>query len=1039
MKKLLFLMTAAIAAMSLCAAPIDQAAATKVAKKYLAEEMYAGKIMAPAALNPVLLKTEIGNEKMNKPVYYIFNTSTTFLVVAAEDRAETILMVGDRPLKDINNLPPAMQDILNLYKTEIQFLHENPNLKVDKISDRRMSLRAVTYGPMLTAMWDQEAPYNNLCKFTYNNRSYTCLTGCPATSAAIVMYHWKCPDNVGAIASYTSTLDIGSYYSNEVSFTYPALTATTFDWDNMKDTYRSYTTAQGNAVATLMRYIGQAEQMMYGVTGSGIYTNQTNKVANMFKNWGYSSNCRVVYKSSYSETNWANLIIGELAAGRPIIYNGVDNSSGGHAFNVDGYRDSDNKYHVNFGWSGDGNNWYAMNAFTYSGYTFSSGQQAVIGIEPAGGPQPTPELTANPASLTFTEGSTGSTYTKTFTVSGTDLQGDVTISKSGSTYFTVSPTTLTKEQAQAGATITVTYKPVLAGTHTGTITIASKNATSKTVSLSGSASNSVSLSVNPTSLTMTSTVDTPVTGTFVVTGNNLTNNVTLSVQGLDKDCFSIDKMTILKSAAADGVTVTVTFTPYETGPFNASVVVASQGAESVTVALTGTGEAPQRAITVDPAALTFEAVVGQTVSKTFHLTGTNLTGALSLALNDANGYYSITPRTVTASRAASGVDVTVTYAPTEFGNHNATVTISGGDADPVNVSLNGVATLTKFTPIMQAAVEEFINLTSFRADWTDATPAENVASYTLEVAAVSTEPVPVDGGVADFTGIEAVTNENSQLPNVASTASQYLPEGWTAENILYINDGFVISGASTSWWSSTYGALVSPVLDLTGYDKVTVVARVKSYYPSNYGQAQIRILTGSAYQDFTLGSSDDDDYQTVTAVLNCSASDQVKIQGRAKYFALEDVKIYAGDITETAKLMAVETGDEAYRLVTGITDKFYTVENLTAEGTFLYKVKALYLDGTESDWSNVEEVTLFENGHGFVPGDLNHNGELDIEDLALLIDYVLDSSISTACPICADVDQSGEVDIKDVADLIDMVLGGETAITVRKPFYLLEQ
>jgi hypothetical protein len=279
-----------------------------------------------------------------------------------------------------------------------------------------------------------------------------------------------------------------------------------------------------------------------------------------------------------------------------------------------------------------------------------------------------------------------------------------------------------------------------------------------------------------------------------------------------------------------------------------------------------------------------------------------------------------------------------------------------------------------------------------------------------------------------------VTNENSQLPNVASTASQYLPEGWTAENILYINDGFIISGAvtSSSWWNptTTYGALVSPTLDLTGSSKVTVVARVKSYYPSNYGQAQIRILTGSASKDFTLGSSDDDDYQTVTAVLNCSASDQVKIQGRANYFALEDVKIYAGDITEANMLKAMESGDEAYRLITEITDKFYTVENLTAEGTFLYKVKAIYVDGTESDWSNIEEVTLFENGHGFEPGDLNHNGELEIEDLALLIDYVLDSSISTACPICADVDQSGEVDIKDVADLIDMVLGGNTTASL---------
>ena len=97
MKKLFFFLTAAIVAMSLTAAPVDQATAQKKAQNYLKNELFAGKIMAPAAVNPVLLKAEIGNVKLNQPVYYIYNTSETFLVVAGDDRAEEILMVGDRP------------------------------------------------------------------------------------------------------------------------------------------------------------------------------------------------------------------------------------------------------------------------------------------------------------------------------------------------------------------------------------------------------------------------------------------------------------------------------------------------------------------------------------------------------------------------------------------------------------------------------------------------------------------------------------------------------------------------------------------------------------------------------------------------------------------------------------------------------------------------------------------------------------------------------------------------------------------------------
>ncbi|MBR2085262.1 MAG: C10 family peptidase, partial [Muribaculaceae bacterium] len=415
MKKILLLLTVAIAALSLQAAPIDKNAAAKVAKNYLANEMYAGKMMAPAATNPVLVKTEYGTDKkLNQPVYYIYNTSTTFLVVSGDDRAEEILMVGDKPL-NMDRIPDGLQYLLDCYKEQIDFLQANPTIVVERPSHQRNQLRAVTYGPLLTAKWDQEAPYNNLCKFTYNNRTYTCLTGCPATSAAMVFYYWKYPTaQIPAMASYTGRLYYSSTNENTyTNFTYPALDAVTFDWGNMKDTYNSYNSAQASAVATLMRYIGQAEQMMYGVLGSGILTTQTQIVANMFINWGYNSTCSVQYKSGYSATKWAELIIAEMAAGRPVIYNGVDNSAGGHAFNVDGYRDSDSKYHVNFGWSGDGNSWYAMNAFTYGGYTFSSDQQAVIGIQPPGGQVTTPELSVSPTSLAF-ESTPGATVTKTF-------------------------------------------------------------------------------------------------------------------------------------------------------------------------------------------------------------------------------------------------------------------------------------------------------------------------------------------------------------------------------------------------------------------------------------------------------------------------------------------------------------------------------------------------------------------------------------------------------------------------------------------------
>ena len=50
MKKLLFLLTAAMVAMSVTAAPVDQTTAMRKAKSYLVNELFAGKLMAPAAV-----------------------------------------------------------------------------------------------------------------------------------------------------------------------------------------------------------------------------------------------------------------------------------------------------------------------------------------------------------------------------------------------------------------------------------------------------------------------------------------------------------------------------------------------------------------------------------------------------------------------------------------------------------------------------------------------------------------------------------------------------------------------------------------------------------------------------------------------------------------------------------------------------------------------------------------------------------------------------------------------------------------------------
>ena len=68
-------------------------------------------------------------------------------------------------------------------------------------------------------------------------------------------------------------------------------------------------------------------------------------------------------------------------------------------------------------------------------------------------------------------------------------------------------------------------------------------------------------------------------------------------------------------------------------------------------------------------------------------------------------------------------------------------------------------------------------------------------------------------------------------------------------------------------------------------------------------------------------------------------------------------------------------------------------------------------------------MTLFDNGHSYQLGDVNHDGTVNISDVAELADSLLAGS-TDICSICADVDGNGEINIADVARLIDMLLTG---------------
>ena len=474
MKKIVMLAAASLlATIQLFAAPVDAVTAQATAKRYLQASARRGHA-APAAIDVKLVLTVKNQVNTNQAAYYIFNTSDSYVIVSGDDRAREVLAHGDRPL-DINNIPCNMQLWLEGYRKQIEFLQAHPDYVVDNGTPNRTPITGESVDPLLSAMWDQGEPYNRECPMSGTSLA---VTGCGATSLAMIFHYWKFPTE--------PTPSVPGYTTQSESITLETLPPTTFDWDNMLDRYRGgYNDTQASAVAHLMRYIGQSERMDYSSSSSGTGSYD---IWQTIRRFGYDPDAMLLSKDSwwgdenYDDEEWGMLIQEELLSHRPVLMCAYTPTWSGHAFNIDGYDASDDTYHINWGWSGTGNANYALNAFRGGGEVFNINQQIFIGIEP---PATVPTIKAR-ASRLRTTAYVDSVATADFTVKGTLLTSDVTLTLNDENgVFAINTDHISQQNLKNGMRVTVTYQSSAVGTHNATITLSSEGAEDKVVTLIG--------------------------------------------------------------------------------------------------------------------------------------------------------------------------------------------------------------------------------------------------------------------------------------------------------------------------------------------------------------------------------------------------------------------------------------------------------------------------------------------------------------------------------------------------------------------------
>lgn len=374
MKKIIILLlfTCLAVASTTWAKSIDESQARSIASRFMASQMSKSATQLKLATKAQRLNAAPGSEKA--AAYYVFTAGSGdgYVIVAGDDRVPQVLGYSDKGTFDVQDVPEAMQELLDSYAEQIDALASGATA-----APRLTSGAAIT--PLVHAVWSQNNPYNILLPFRPDGKH--AVAGCVATAMAQVMHYWQWPAQ--------PTQAIPAYTTKTLHYYMPELPPVDFNWSEMQDTYLTTDTTSDAALAaaTLTLYCAQSVEMDFLEQSSGASTQSIPwKLATYF---GYKPSAHGIKRENYTSQEWSDIIYNELAQRRPVIFSG-SKRTGGHAFICDGY-DGEGRFHFNWGWNGQSNGYFLINVVnpdaqgtgSASGtYGYILDQTALIGIEP---------------------------------------------------------------------------------------------------------------------------------------------------------------------------------------------------------------------------------------------------------------------------------------------------------------------------------------------------------------------------------------------------------------------------------------------------------------------------------------------------------------------------------------------------------------------------------------------------------------------------------------------------------------------------------
>ena len=243
------------------------------------------------------------------------------------------------------------------------------------------SVDDVRVAPLVKSKWNQGKIGGKKVYNYYVPSGYMC--GCVATAMAQIMRYHKFPASVSP-QSFTCYVGSGQTTTNIT------MVGGVYDWDAMPlEPSSSISDAEREMIGRICFDAGVSARMRYGFSGSssgalGAYVHDPFKSA-----FGYASaESYCAEEGSISGNIVESAILANLDAGYPVLLGicHVDsngNAYDGHAIVADGYGYDDGSLycHLNMGWSGSYDYWYALPDIG-AGYGFNTVDSVVYNIFP---------------------------------------------------------------------------------------------------------------------------------------------------------------------------------------------------------------------------------------------------------------------------------------------------------------------------------------------------------------------------------------------------------------------------------------------------------------------------------------------------------------------------------------------------------------------------------------------------------------------------------------------------------------------------------